>query len=278
MVKVGFYLYEALQVPRLLPEILLASNYFQQTSIFLCLSHSFESQTLSFIHSKNPSLPINMKTTTILAATAFTFAGFAAATPVAEPQGRPGWWFKRPGFGKPAAVPAPDNGGSKPDDNTPAPVNPPKDDCPTTGGGGGGGGGSSGGAKDNFPFVFTSTYSVIATPDQVINGTVAAPGEPGARGIYNYGINTILDVICYVSNSQSQSHAPSPPFIIIINEPFSFQTKLTTTTSPLIEHHTYRRHRRLSIPRPDRNTHPRRTQGSRRPTSIGIPQPNTHQQ
>ncbi|KIV96835.1 hypothetical protein PV10_00652 [Exophiala mesophila] len=136
-----------------------------------------------------------MKTTTILAAAACTFAGFAAATPVAEPQGRPSWWFKRPGFSKPtpAPVPAPDNGGSTPDDNTPAPVSPPKDDCPTTGGGGG----SSGGAKDNFPFVFTSTYSVIATPDQVINGTQVTPGEPGARGIYNYGINTILDVICY---------------------------------------------------------------------------------
>lgn len=148
-----------------------------------------------------------MKTTTVVAAAAFSFAGLAAANPAAEPQGFGGWWAKRPGFrtviatatatvtvGMPSPTPAPGNGGTKPDDNTPAPVNPPKEDCPTTGGGGGSG-------KGNFPFVFTSTYSVIATPDQVINGTVVAPGEPGAIGLYNYGINTVLDVICYVSFS-----------------------------------------------------------------------------
>ena len=50
------------------------------------------------------------------------------------------------------------------------------------------------------PFYFTSTYSVVATPDQVINGTTVTPGEPGAVGYYNYGINADLGVICYVSN------------------------------------------------------------------------------
>ncbi|KAJ9616945.1 hypothetical protein H2200_000665 [Cladophialophora chaetospira] len=47
------------------------------------------------------------------------------------------------------------------------------------------------------PFFFTSTYNVVATPDQVINGTTRTPGEPGAIGYYNYGINSELDVICY---------------------------------------------------------------------------------
>lgn len=48
-------------------------------------------------------------------------------------------------------------------------------------------------------FEFTSTYNVIATPDQVIgtNGQ-PAPGQPGAIGYYNYGINSYLDTICYV--------------------------------------------------------------------------------
>lgn len=50
------------------------------------------------------------------------------------------------------------------------------------------------------PFEFTSTYHVIATPQQVFNGTpaVSTPGQPGAIGYYNYGINSHLDVICYV--------------------------------------------------------------------------------
>ncbi|KAK5693047.1 hypothetical protein LTR97_010523 [Elasticomyces elasticus] len=34
-------------------------------------------------------------------------------------------------------------------------------------------------------------------PDQVINGTVPTPGEPGAIGYYDFGINSKLDVICY---------------------------------------------------------------------------------
>lgn len=53
--------------------------------------------------------------------------------------------------------------------------------------------------KDDSPFHFTSTYKVVATPDQVINGTSVTPGEPGAIGYYNYGINSELEVICYVS-------------------------------------------------------------------------------
>jgi hypothetical protein len=52
------------------------------------------------------------------------------------------------------------------------------------------------------PFSFTSTYLVTATPDQVINSTGSpTPGQPGAIGYFNYGINSNLDVICYVSSS-----------------------------------------------------------------------------
>lgn len=46
---------------------------------------------------------------------------------------------------------------------------------------------------------FTSTYAVVATPDQVINGTVPTPGQPGAIGFYKFGINSKTDTICYVS-------------------------------------------------------------------------------
>jgi len=57
------------------------------------------------------------------------------------------------------------------------------------------------------PFYFTSTYLVTATPDQVINSTgTPTPGQPGAIGYFNYGINSDLDVICYV--------CPFPPSYI----------------------------------------------------------------
>jgi hypothetical protein len=50
------------------------------------------------------------------------------------------------------------------------------------------------------PFTFSSTYNLIATPDKVINPDgEPAPGEEGAVGYYNYGINSELDIICYVS-------------------------------------------------------------------------------
>ncbi|TLS30477.1 hypothetical protein PpBr36_02696 [Pyricularia pennisetigena] len=50
----------------------------------------------------------------------------------------------------------------------------------------------------NGPFAFTSTYNLVATPDKVINNDgQVAPGETGAIGFYNYGINVDLDIICY---------------------------------------------------------------------------------
>ena len=59
------------------------------------------------------------------------------------------------------------------------------------------------------PFTFTSTYNLIATPDKVINAENAtAPGETGAIGYYNYGINSELDIICYVSFAMLLYSAP----------------------------------------------------------------------
>jgi len=54
------------------------------------------------------------------------------------------------------------------------------------------------------PFTFTSTYNLVATPERVINGTTVTPGEAGSIGFYNYGINSELDLICYV-------RPPPPP-------------------------------------------------------------------
>merc|ERR1712000_740930 len=50
----------------------------------------------------------------------------------------------------------------------------------------------------DFPFCFTSTYQIVATPDQVVNANnTATPGEPGAIGYYNYGIQSEMDLICW---------------------------------------------------------------------------------
>lgn len=53
--------------------------------------------------------------------------------------------------------------------------------------------------KDStFPFVFTSTYSVVAKGSEVRNGTISVPGPEDAVGYFNYGINSEEDTICYV--------------------------------------------------------------------------------
>lgn len=49
----------------------------------------------------------------------------------------------------------------------------------------------------NGPFKFTSTYNVVATPDQVVNGTTPTGGLPGCIGYYDFGINSDLDLICW---------------------------------------------------------------------------------
>lgn len=48
------------------------------------------------------------------------------------------------------------------------------------------------------PSSFTSAFTVMATPDAVINNDgVAAPGEPGAAGTFSFRVNSDLDIICY---------------------------------------------------------------------------------
>lgn len=48
------------------------------------------------------------------------------------------------------------------------------------------------------PFDFTSTYKILATPNQVVNASNAYTGGlEGAQGWFNYGINSLHDVICY---------------------------------------------------------------------------------
>ncbi|KAL8784714.1 MAG: hypothetical protein Q9213_003810 [Squamulea squamosa] len=52
----------------------------------------------------------------------------------------------------------------------------------------------------NPVFKFTSTYHILATPDQVVNGTtnpVFTGGLPGTEATYDFGINVDLDLICY---------------------------------------------------------------------------------
>ena len=48
------------------------------------------------------------------------------------------------------------------------------------------------------PATFTSAFTSVATPDQVLNGQgVSTPGQPGALGSFTFRINSDLDIICY---------------------------------------------------------------------------------
>jgi len=48
------------------------------------------------------------------------------------------------------------------------------------------------------PSSFTSAFTVMATPEQVLNAdAVATPGEAGAAGTFNFRVNSDLDIICY---------------------------------------------------------------------------------
>ncbi|KAH7071724.1 hypothetical protein FB567DRAFT_209779 [Paraphoma chrysanthemicola] len=53
--------------------------------------------------------------------------------------------------------------------------------------------------KSEKLFYFSSSYYVKATPDQVVNATsgLLVPGQPGAQGIFKYGINVEENTICY---------------------------------------------------------------------------------
>lgn len=53
--------------------------------------------------------------------------------------------------------------------------------------------------KNEMLFYFDAEYVVKATPDQVIGtNQVPAPGQPGAKGLFKYGINIADNTICYV--------------------------------------------------------------------------------
>lgn len=48
------------------------------------------------------------------------------------------------------------------------------------------------------PSSFTSAFTVMATPDQVLNADgVATPGPAGASGTFDFRVNSDLDIICY---------------------------------------------------------------------------------
>jgi len=48
------------------------------------------------------------------------------------------------------------------------------------------------------PSTFTSAFTVMATPDQVLNAdAVSTPGEAGATGQFNFRVNSDLEIICY---------------------------------------------------------------------------------
>ncbi|MEU6698703.1 CHRD domain-containing protein [Pseudonocardia sp. NPDC046786] len=48
------------------------------------------------------------------------------------------------------------------------------------------------------PDTFTSMYTVLATPDTIINNDgESVPGEPGATGEFNFRINSDDEIICY---------------------------------------------------------------------------------
>ncbi|PRY68977.1 CHRD domain-containing protein [Glaciihabitans tibetensis] len=48
------------------------------------------------------------------------------------------------------------------------------------------------------PSSFTSAFTVMATPDNVVNtDAVATPGEAGATGQFTFRVNSDLEIICY---------------------------------------------------------------------------------
>jgi hypothetical protein len=56
--------------------------------------------------------------------------------------------------------------------------------------------------KPAFPIPFTSSFSIIATPEQVVQNNASLTnaftgGLPGAIGYYDFGLNSELDLICY---------------------------------------------------------------------------------
>merc|ERR1712137_712777 len=66
---------------------------------------------------------------------------------------------------------------------------------------------------ESSPFDFTSTYEVIAVPEQVVdaNNTFTG-GLKGARGVYKFGLNSKENVICYnitITGFQGEYQSPA---------------------------------------------------------------------
>jgi hypothetical protein len=79
--------------------------------------------------------------------------------------------------------------------------------------------------KSEKLFYFDKEYYVKASPDEVIATTgIATPGQPGAKGIFKYGINVAENTICYVSSRL-------------------FPHFTTSRTNQQPEHHPFRCHR-----------------------------------
>lgn len=61
-------------------------------------------------------------------------------------------------------------------------------------------------------FTFTSMHSIQATPDQVVNETTPTGGLAGASGVFNFGINSQANMICYnitLHNFQGEFESPA---------------------------------------------------------------------
>ncbi|WPG98167.1 Hypothetical protein R9X50_00095300 [Acrodontium crateriforme] len=51
--------------------------------------------------------------------------------------------------------------------------------------------------EKRFPYEFTSTYHVVATPDQVVNGTTQTGGLTGVKGFYELYLNSDDNLMCH---------------------------------------------------------------------------------
>ncbi|KAF2689842.1 hypothetical protein K458DRAFT_412701 [Lentithecium fluviatile CBS 122367] len=61
-------------------------------------------------------------------------------------------------------------------------------------------------------FHFTSTHSIHALPENVVNDTTPTGGLAGASGIFNFGINSHANMICYnitLHNFQGEFESPA---------------------------------------------------------------------
>lgn len=117
---------------------------------------------------------------------------------------------------------------------------------------------------DNYPEYFTSFAVAYASPDTIINNNqTAVPGLPGGFGTFAFGLNSVDDVICYVSPN---SDLPLSSCDILRS------TGLVRWNGLIVEHHGVH-YRRLFFTCQNRYSHSSSRQGIRRSTSTRFPQP-----